>query len=278
MIDSCEKAGYTDASMFQTYKPAQNANARNNLVNAADMILIHYRGGMANAIRKTFPHGNNPTSRHNFLATPLLHGKTTIESGGPPINPCEKHPIIAYHLSKILFETGKPVLVIGSGSGGEVVGLVRAGFNVVAVEMDHAQNAGLRARLTAEAAVLDKTKVEMELYYQQAMKDFARCQMHLDKKVIDELWPDPDDEKSDDESGDEKVEAVSDKLPEIVGNCLTCDSDFSLQKSMWCPVCRKVARHIGCMLTCQSKAHVGCCEECIAKCACKAVIAEAPTV
>ena len=253
--------------MFQTYKPAQNAKAHNNLVNATDLILTHYKGGMANHIQKNFPNGKNPTQRHNFLATPLLHGKTIINSGDEPINPCEKHPIIAYHLSKILFETGKPVLVIGSGSGGEVVGLVRAGYNVVAVDIDHKQNVGLRARLMAEAEVLDQKKDEMKLFYKQAMKDFARYQMNLDSDSIDELWPELKVEKK----KKKKVEAKEPEKEEeasISGVCAMCEMDLNGAPSTWCPLCKKVARHNICLTKCPSGQHEHCGKDCVSKCAC----------
>lgn len=266
VIASCEAADYRDASMFQTYKPAQNAHAPNNLVNAADMILIHYKGGMKNHIQKNFPNGKNPTQRHNFLATPMLYGKDG-KSGDDPTNPCEKHPIIAYHLSKILFETGKPVLVIGSGSGGEVVGLLRAGFNVVAVEIDHAQNVALRARLMAEAEVLEDNKKKMELFYQQAQKDYARWQMHLSNAQLDELWPDlkvgKDEKKQLEAREPEPVE-----LPPISGNCVICDCDLNGAESEWCPLCFKVARHKLCLVKCPSGEHQFCGDTCVSKCVC----------
>ena len=277
-IKACEKSDYKDAFMFHTYKPAQNASVRNNLVNACDCILIHYRGGMKTATQKKFPRGMNPTHRHNFLATPLLHSKTTINFGGEPINPCEKHPLIAYHLSKILFEMGKPVLVIGSGSGGEVVGLLRAGFSVVAVDSDAKQMVDLRARLMTEAHSLEANKLEMDEFYQQAYKDFSRCQMELTAPQIDALWPPQTEE---DEEVVTVVNLVKDVVPQpaqrkISGDCKFCNEDLNGAESMWCPFCDKVARHVGCMVKCPTGVHVGCEKTCVSECGCVLPEPEAP--
>ena len=168
------------------------------------------------------------------------------------------------------------MLVIGSGSGGEVVGLLRAGFNVVAVDIDHQQNIGLRARLVAEAEVLELKKEEMKLHYQQAMKDFARCQMHLAESLIDELWPALVVEKKSKKKSDIKEPEPEEEAP-ISGNCVSCDCDLNAAPSMWCPLCKKVARHTNCMIKCPSGEHVSCGKECVSMCSCVSPPVDAPS-
>lgn len=166
--------------------------------------------------------------------------------------------------------------MIGSGSGGEVVGLLRAGFNVVAVDIDHKQNVGLRARLMEEAGVLEARKAEMKFFYQQALKDFARCQMHLPKKMLDELWPDLKVEKKEKKKKEEKEDdVVEERL--ISGNCKTCDCDLNAAPSSWCLLCDKVARHTDCFIKCPSGDHVLCGNECVSKCKCVSPPVEAPS-
>ena len=266
VMDACERAGYLDSHMFQTYKPAQNARVRNAFVNACDLLLIHYRGGL-HASQRNFVN-SNPVKRHNWLALPLLRSKTVIGAGEEPINPCEKHPLIAYHLSKRLFPPGMPVLVIGSGSGGEVIGLLRAGFNVVAVDCDAKQMVGLRARLVQEAANFEKNTEEMDSFYRAAWKDMVRFQIGFSRETTDKLFPDVPNPDAPDvidvtEPADVKVE-----VKELVGECPICTYDLVGTPSSLCSVCSKVACHDNCFLVCPSSQHRGCSKACVLVCAC----------
>ena len=175
-----EKFQYKEAYQFVTYKPAQNAKGVNCHIYSTDNLLIHWKGGM-NKATKYFaePH---PWKRHNFMILPMLRTKHGSSLDDLPINVTEKHPLISYTLSKQLFEPGKPVLVIGSGSGGEVVGLLRAGFDVVAMDLDKAQIEGLRQRLLVEKGQCDETAKQMEEYAQQARTDMLFYQFNIDEK------------------------------------------------------------------------------------------------
>ena len=58
-------------------------------------------------------------------------------------------------------KAGSHALVIGAGSGSEVVGLARVGVNVVAVERDARQFRALTERLTLEAAYPERALQQM---------------------------------------------------------------------------------------------------------------------
>ena len=259
--------------MFTTYKPAQNARVRNAFVNACDLLLIHYRGGLHSSQRNFTSH--NPVKRHNWLALPLLRSKTTIGAGEQPINPCEKHPLIAYHLSKRLFPPGMPVLVIGSGSGGEVIGLLRAGFNVVAIDCDAKQMVGLRARLVTEAEDFKQKCEDMDLFYRTAWKDMLRYQVGLDKKTVGALFPDPDNEDAPVVDDAKTTVVAATEVKELVGECTICSYDLVGTPSSMCSVCSKVACHDNCFLVCPAGTHKGCSKECVLVCACPSPPADA---
>ena len=69
-------------------------------------------------------------------------------------------------------------------SGGEVVGLLRAGFDVVAMDMDNykAQIEGLRQSLMAEKGNCAEETKRMEEYAQQAVTDMMFYQFDIDAK------------------------------------------------------------------------------------------------
>ena len=68
------------------------------------------------------------------------------------VNTTQKNPNVASWLGRIMCQAGGQALVIGAGSGSEVLGLARIGANIVAVERDERQLRALCARLTVEAS------------------------------------------------------------------------------------------------------------------------------
>ena len=68
------------------------------------------------------------------------------------MNETQKNPNVASALGHIMCSPGTRALVLGAGSGSEVVGLARVGVNVVGVERDARQFQALTQRVTAEAA------------------------------------------------------------------------------------------------------------------------------
>jgi hypothetical protein len=78
-----------------------------------------------------------------------------------PVNTCQKHSGIAYHLASICARPDSNALVIGAGSGSDVIGCLRAGVNVVAVDKDATQFQWCKARLLAYiTGVQEETKIE----------------------------------------------------------------------------------------------------------------------
>jgi predicted RNA methylase len=80
----------------------------------------------------------DPRDRHNHIEIPSVTTYTKDEANDP-INLCEKPPALSKWIISNHVAPGGTVLIIGAGSGGDVMGALQAGVNVVAVERDEQQ-------------------------------------------------------------------------------------------------------------------------------------------
>ena len=112
-------------------------------------MIIGYKKNIR-ACSLSFPSAN-PLYRHNLLMSHNVGTKWKSIVGEGDCNPTQKHTSIAERLGKVLCPPNTTALVLGMGSGSEVIGFARAGINVVAVERDATQFQGATARLTYEA-------------------------------------------------------------------------------------------------------------------------------
>lgn len=171
-----EDAGFKGVHPYYVYKTAQNQKGTNCFIYAVEMILIGYKADAKD--RKLVFKEKNPVGRHNLLFGHNLRGNRFQLSGQPePVNTCQKHTGIAFELGSICAIPGSHALVIGSGSGSDVIGCLRAGLNVVGVDKDPSQFHGCKARLTGYIASVDaERKVEeLELAQVQHVKEVARA-------------------------------------------------------------------------------------------------------
>ena len=141
--------GYCDVHVLGVYKPQQNTTGF-DWINALELMVVGYKGGMK-ACKLTFAE-MNPVFRHNVFFSHQVGPKRRFPGEDVPVNTTQKTPIVASHLGRIMCQPGTRALVLGAGSGSEVVGLARVGVNVVAVERDYKQFRALAERLTTEAA------------------------------------------------------------------------------------------------------------------------------
>ena len=169
-----ETAGYQSVHPFYVYKPNQNVKGTDCFIFAVEMILVGYLGGSRD--RGLVFGERNPVGRHNLLFGHNVGSRYQLSGQGEPVNTCQKHPGIAHHLATICARPGSNALVIGSGSGSDVVGCLRAGLNVVAIDKDSKQFQGCKARLVGYiTGVEDERKIEaLELAQVQHLKEVAR--------------------------------------------------------------------------------------------------------
>ena len=99
------------------------------------------------AQRKLVFAGKNPTMRHNLYGHTLRGQRYTLSGDEQPVNTCQKHTGIAHELATIFTHPGANALVIGSGSGSDVIGCLRAQLNVVDIDKDSSQFRDCKTRL-----------------------------------------------------------------------------------------------------------------------------------
>ena len=153
-----EEHGYTGVHPFYVYKPTQNQRGTECFIFAVEMILIGYLATPSER-KLNFP-DPNPLDRHNLLFGHSLRGPRFQLSGDQaPVNTCQKHTGVAHYLASVFAHPGANALVIGAGSGSDVIGCVRASLNVFAVEKDPGQFRGCKARLMGYQSNLEAALV-----------------------------------------------------------------------------------------------------------------------
>ena len=180
-----EENGYRDVHPFYVYKPQQNRRGTNCFIFAVECILVGYMA--ATSERKLNFEQANPLFRHNLLFSHNVRARAQLPGTGEEVNTTQKHPAVAHHLASIFCEPGSNALVLGAGSGSDVIGAMWAGVNVVGVEKDITQFEGCRARL-----------VELKSNFAQERKKIAleRQQMqHLQEQASRFSAWDPEEEK-----------------------------------------------------------------------------------
>ena len=106
-------------------------------------ILSFYPSRLKNTVNLS----TNPKLRHNFIETPQIT-KRWKDHNGKIANPCQKPADVSAWIVGSVCMPGSTVLVIGPGAGGgEVIGALTKGCNVVAVEKDEYQFNQLQAHL-----------------------------------------------------------------------------------------------------------------------------------
>ena len=217
--------GYQHIHPLYVYKPNQNLKGVNQFIFAVDLILVGYKSSR-NDIKLTFS-DPNPTMRHNMIFSHSVNSRFSV-SGGDPVNITQKHPGVAAYLGQVFCTPGDLVMVIGAGSGSEVIGFNRAGMNVVGIEKDSRQFRGCCARLVQEHA--ENKKVMAQHALEVAQVDHLKRQASGFQHYEPDAAPNDSDSDGDDESPavvSAATECVScgEVLGDDVGKCdlITCE-------------------------------------------------------
>ena len=141
-----EAANYSHVQPIYWYKYEQNQQLAAHLrVPAVEVGMIAYHGVVSQF--STFI--NLPMDlydRHNIVIGPGQ--RTYIRSPeGDVINPCQKPAYLAQYFGKHYCQPNANVVVLGSGAGGDVQGLMNAGLKVHAIEQDAKQAQAMMAHL-----------------------------------------------------------------------------------------------------------------------------------
>ena len=177
ILDALAKSSYVQPNHFYWHKQLHTSPTQvSSYTSSCEMGTMAYT---PDRTKVNWNMGTDPRKRHNFIETPAV---TTYlkDSQGAVVNPCQKPPQLAEWMVSNHIKPQSNVLVIGAGAGGDVIGAVEAGANVVAIEKDHKQFLALGAELVR----LAKEDNEQE---------------------------DDDDEKGDEEESNEASETTSSK-------------------------------------------------------------------
>jgi hypothetical protein len=103
-------------------------------------------------------HFKNPLNRHNFLSFPSVASRF-VDEVGTTVNQHEKPPQLLYEFLRRFSQVATNVLIIGAGSGGDVVGALKSQCSsIVALEPDAKQYKNLVRRLRLLQAAGNKNR------------------------------------------------------------------------------------------------------------------------
>ncbi len=146
---------YKNIQQIYWYKRNQYCEGPvHRLTPAVDVMTF---GCHPNAESITWNVSDNPRERHNFIDIPSVL-TLAKDSSGNIINVTEKPPELAAFLCGMFCQKGSTILVIGTGAGGCVKGMLQAGFNVVGVENDEKQFNQLFSEMNSWVANIAKEK------------------------------------------------------------------------------------------------------------------------
>ena len=246
-----EEHGYIGVHPFYVYKPTQNQRGTECFIFAVEMVLIGYLATPSER-KLNFP-DPNPLDRHNLLFGHSLRGPRFQLSGDQaPVNTCQKHTGVAHYLASVFAHPGANALVIGAGSGSDVIGCVRASLNVFAVEKDPGQFRGCKARLMGYQSNLEaEQKVEAkELDQVSHLKAQARAFASWDPESAD---------APEEKSASSSSSSSSSSSAVVETKCCVCGEALGDSAMVECGAesCAADAIHETCSETCSA---VGCSE------------------
>jgi len=261
--------GYQHIHPLYVYKPNQNLKGTNQFIFAVDLILVGYKSSR-NDIKLSFA-DPNPTMRHNLIYSHSVNSRFSM-SDGVPVNITQKHPGVAAYLGEVFCSPGDTVMVIGAGSGSEVLGFNRAGMKVVGIEKDAKQFRGCCARLVQEHAEEQKVMTQHNLEVAQVLEL---------KRVASKFQHYDPEEPVNVEGSDDDAHPAPPDVP-IIQDCISCGLPLG-QNSAECDLttCEVTKVHVACLVAKTDGegdcTHGFCSDQCAAKHTCAVAPADDKT-
>jgi hypothetical protein len=161
VLKECAFVGITP---FYWIKTDTNHNgAPSQFLNAVQMLVVASSSSEHLKLQKGFP--VNPHHRLNSrfahgVRTPYKHSRT-----GQVLNPTEKPGEIAEFFCNMYLRglRTQRAIVLGSGAGGDVMGVLRAGYNVIYIDSDKDQQEQLAQRIRVKQQTMEHQKTTGEL-------------------------------------------------------------------------------------------------------------------
>lgn len=149
IYDAMAANSFTNIHTVYVYKCQNNGRGTNQWIPSVEMVIVGYKPNR-NACKPMFLNREHPLDRHNIIFCPNT-GAKLMRSDGKQVNVSQKNPFLAYSLAQVHCPAGSRALVIGAGSGSDVIGFVRAGISVTCVEKSKVQFPYLKTRLNHES-------------------------------------------------------------------------------------------------------------------------------
>ena len=178
--------GFSNIQSVFVYKPENNCVGVNCFINAVEVLVMGWRTSRAKSV-VDFPEAN-PTMRHNMFFAPNVRGKLMDEKG-VPVNTTQKPTLTSFRFAQRFVRAGGKALVIGAGSGSDMIGMAYAGVSVVGVEKDPRQCDLIRGRLATCMAPngVDFKRFQVDLTKMDRMHKFCNLNMAVTREEATEL-------------------------------------------------------------------------------------------
>jgi hypothetical protein len=147
--DAMLASGFHSVQSIFWYKKDQQQNlGAHMLVPSVEVGLMAFLTGatQSNQYRHSINLPVNPFDRHNIIVGP---GQRVYDrnADGKVINVCQKPAYLSEYFASRYLQPNSWVYVAGSGAGGDVMGFMNAGHNVLAMEKDAPQLKAMMANL-----------------------------------------------------------------------------------------------------------------------------------
>ena len=151
--NALEANGFCQLIQFYWYKGKEHQTKTpvSSYTNSVEMGTI---GFMPNRKPCGWQMGTDPRHRHNHFEHKGVT-KYYKYDNGEIINPCQKPPALLRWLCNNHLMSNSNVLIIGAGSGADIIGATQACCNVVAVERDDRQFEALQTTLVKYASAAE---------------------------------------------------------------------------------------------------------------------------
>jgi hypothetical protein len=140
-------AGFTGIIPYAWCKTNQHVSRPQLYTPALELMLIGWKPGPH--AHKWFGTEATPQEKVNYILADTIRGSQKVQNPEKrePLNPCQKPSVLAKTLAQRHTTRGQWAIVLCAGQGGEVMGCLDAGLNVMAFEIDPEQMKGLHASL-----------------------------------------------------------------------------------------------------------------------------------
>lgn len=143
------KHKFIDAHPLYWWKTDQNVVGLKRYTFAVETLMVGYLGGRAQNQFNEAGLRANPENRHNLITTKSLRKHFINADDELPANLAESPPELVYQLGQVHLSPMDKVLIIGAGSGSDIIGALMNGCDVVAIENNDRQHSGCVQRMNA---------------------------------------------------------------------------------------------------------------------------------